>query len=75
MQLNLFNTCHQCGEEHASTTTIVVTIHRSQYSTSIYHMCSEECRQHFALGHMRRLEGNHEENRTALLADVARRLG
>lgn len=75
MQLDLFNWCSQCGQEHAAVATIVVTIHRSQYSTSVYHLCSENCRQHFALGHMRRLEGNNEETRTDFLAGIVRELG
>ena len=58
-QGELFNHCHQCGVEHPSSSTVVVTIHRSQHHTSVYHLCSESCRQAFALWNMRRLEGQY----------------
>lgn len=74
MQLNLFNSCAQCGTEHPSTETHVHVIHHGR-DTKQYHFCSQSCQQHFAQAQMRRLEGNCEETRAGFLTDIARRLG
>lgn len=74
MQGELFKYCHQCGSEHPAKESIVHTIYRGLYSDT-YNFCSQSCQQHFAQREMRRLEGNHEETRAGILADIMRRLG
>lgn len=73
MQMNLFNNCAQCGDEHPATVSWPEVEHVGR-STKQYHFCTQSCQQHFAQAKMRRLEGNNESTRTGLLADIARRL-